>query len=111
LDARVDVFKSTTFEPVKITRLRIEVTPRDGSAIRILEWRGYNAGPVPSLSLAVDVGVDTSVILGAPTYLNGKGTWLEDSRQNVSHWSKISVPRNVAFEGVKSQVMTRMPAR
>jgi DUF1680 family protein len=106
LDVSVDLFNATTFETIKTTRLRLEVTPETDQPAGILEWRVYNAGPVPSLSPAIDAGVDRSVILGAQTYLAGKVTWLEDSGRNSSHWLKISGPGNVVFEKAKSPVGT-----
>ena len=32
----------TTFEPVKTSKLRLEVTPQKGQPAGILEWRVYN---------------------------------------------------------------------
>jgi DUF1680 family protein len=101
-----DTFNLTTFEPIKTTKLRLEVAPEKEQPAGILEWRVYNLGPVPSLPPVIDAGVDRSVVMGAHTYLAGKVTWLEDSQTNTSRWLKTSGPGAVAFESVPSPVTT-----
>ncbi len=93
-----DTFNATTFETVKTTRIRLEVTPQKGQPSGVLEWRVYNAGPVPVLPPVIEAGVDRSVMLGAKTYLTGKVTWLQDSAKNSSRWMKASGPGSVSFE-------------
>ena len=79
LGVALDTFSVTTFEPVKTSKIRIEVVPQKGRPAGILEWRVFNYGPVPSLPPVVDAGVDRFVVSDGQTYLSGKVTWLEDS--------------------------------
>jgi uncharacterized protein len=106
LATSADAFNLTTFEPVTTSKLRLEVTPETHKPAGILEWRVYNAGPVPSLPPVIDAGVDRSLVLGGHTYLHGKVTWLEDSPANVARWSKTSGPGSVTFADVTSPVTT-----
>ena len=79
LGVALDTFNATTFEPVKTSKLRIEVVTQQGRPAGILEWKVFNYGPVPMLQPVVDAGVDRSVVSDGKTYLSGKVTWLEDS--------------------------------
>lgn len=99
-----DAFNLTTFEPVKTSKLRLEVTPQQGLPAGILEWRVYNFGPLPSLPPIIDAGVDRSLVLGARTYLAGKVTWLEESPSNEARWLKTEGPGVVAFDDKTSSV-------
>jgi len=99
-------FNSTTFEPVKTSKVRLEVNPQEGKPAGILEWRVYNYGPIPALPPLVDAGVDRSVVMGGKTYLAGKVTWLQDSPANVARWSKSSGPGSVAFQDAAAAVTT-----
>ncbi len=101
-----DTFNLTAFEPVKTSKLRLEVIPQTRKPAGILEWRVYNAGPVPSLPPVIDAGVDRSLVLGGHTYLLGKVIWLEDSPANVARWTKTSGPGSVSFANVASPVTT-----
>ena len=87
-------------------KLKLEMFPQKDQPIGILEWRVYNSGPVPSLPPVIEAGVDRSVILDGRTYLAGKVTWLEDSRENVARWIKISGPGVVTFQNATSAVTT-----
>jgi hypothetical protein len=93
-----DTFNATTFEVVKTDKLRIEIVTQKDQPAGILEWRVYNSGEVPSLPPVIEAGVDRSVILDGRTYLAGKVTWIEDSRENVARWSKTSGPGIVTFD-------------
>jgi uncharacterized protein len=93
-----NAFNATTFEAVETSKLRLEVLPQKESPAGILEWRVYNAGPVPALPPVIDEGVDRSVMLGAKTYLAGKVTWLQDSAKNSARWVKASGPGSVSFD-------------
>ena len=106
LGIAADTFNVTTFEPVKTTRLRLEVDPQKDQPTGLLEWRVYNFGPVPSLPPVIDAGIDRSVVSGGRTYLAGKVTWLRDSSENVARWVKTSGPGAVTFENVSSPVTT-----
>ncbi len=49
LGMSADSFNATTFDPVKTSKVRVEVNPQQGKPAGILEWRVYNYGPVPKL--------------------------------------------------------------
>src|SRR5215469_9088153 len=104
LGIAADTFNATSFEPVKTTKVRLEVTPQRGQPAGVLEWRVFNAGPVPELPPVIDAGVDRSVMLGAETYLAGKVTWLQDSTKNSARWMKASGPGSVSFDDAAAPV-------
>jgi uncharacterized protein len=106
LGTNLDAFNVTTFEPVKTTKIRLEVTPQKDRPAGILEWRVFNYGPVPSLPPIVDAGVDRCVVSDGKTYLSGKVTWLEDSRRNVARWVKTAGPGAVAVADAASPMTT-----
>jgi uncharacterized protein len=99
-----DTFNATTFETVKTTKIRLVVTPQKGQPSGVLEWRVYNAGPVPVLPPVIEAGVDRSVMLGAKTYLAGRATWLQDSAKNSTRWMKASGPGSVSFDDAAAAV-------
>jgi DUF1680 family protein len=101
-----DAFNATTFDPVKTSKLRLEVISQKDQPAGLLEWRVYNFGPVPSLPPVIDAGIDRSVVSGGRTYLAGKVIWLQDSSANVARWSKASGPGSVSFESAASPVST-----
>jgi DUF1680 family protein len=104
LGVAADTFNATTFEPVKTSKVRLEVLPQPGHPAAILEWRVFNFGPVPMLPPVIDAGVDRSVMMGAKTYLAGKVTWLEDSPKNSARWVKTSGPGSVSFDDAAAPV-------
>jgi uncharacterized protein len=106
LAVTADAFNATTFDAVKTSKLRLEVTVQKGEPAGILEWRVYNVGAVPALPPVIDAGVDRSVMLDARTYLAGKVTWLEDSQKNSARWLKTSGPGTVVFDDSTSPVTT-----
>jgi len=106
LGTATDRFNVTAFEPVKTTKLRLEVIPQAGKPAGVLEWRVYNDGPIPNLPPVIEAGVDRSVVAGGKTYLAGKVTWLQDSPANVSRWAGISGPGTVSVEDAASPVTT-----
>jgi hypothetical protein len=106
LGVAADSFNATTFEPVKTTRLRLEVATQEGQPAGILEWKAFNYGPVPALSPVVDAGVDRSVVSDGRTYLSGKATWLEDSPLNKVRWMKTAGTGSVTFSSADSPVTT-----
>jgi uncharacterized protein len=110
LGVAADAFNATTFDPVKTSKVRLEITLDKNEPAGILEWRVYNSGPVPALSPVIDAGVDRSVVLGAHTYLAGKVTWLEDSSKNTARWLKTSGPGSVNFDSAVSPVTTATPS-
>ncbi len=102
----LDGFNTTVFEPVKTSKLRLEVVPQPDRLVGILEWRVFNHGPVPALPPVVDAGVDRSVVSDGRTYLSGKVTWLEDSPRNKGRWLKTAGPGAVAFAAADAPVTT-----
>ena len=106
LGVALDAFNSTTFDPVKTSKVRVEVTPQKGAPAGILEWKVFNHGPVPSIPPVVDAGVDRSVVSDGKTWLSGKVTWLEDSSKNGARWVKTAGPGAVAFADHASPVTT-----
>ena len=106
LRADVDTFNVTTFEPVKTSKLRLDVVPQSGDVAGILEWRVFNYGTVPALPPVVDAGVDRSVVSDGKTYLSGKVVWLEDSERNRARWVKSVGPGAVVFAAPDTPVTT-----
>lgn len=106
LGLAADGFNSTTFEPVKTSKLRLEVVPQEHRPAAILEWRVFNYGPAPALPPVVDAGVDRSVVSDGKTYLSGKVTWLKDSPRNRARWVKSAGPGAVAFADAAAPVTT-----
>ncbi|HEY2466556.1 MAG TPA: beta-L-arabinofuranosidase domain-containing protein [Terracidiphilus sp.] len=106
LGVALDTYNATAFEPVKTSKLRLEVVPQPERLAGILEWRVFNHGPVPALPPVVDAGVDRSVVSDGRTYLSGKVTWLEDSSRNKARWLKTAGPGAVAFAASDAPVTT-----
>jgi DUF1680 family protein len=101
-----DTFNPTVFEPVKTTKLRLEVVPQPHHLAGILEWKVFNYGSAPALPSVVDAGVDRSVVSDGKTYLSGKAIWLQDSRRNKARWVKVAGPGTVAFAAADAPVTT-----
>lgn len=106
LGLTADAFNATTFEPVKTSKMRLEVVPPSHRPAAILEWRVFNYGPAPALPPVIDAGVDRSVVSDGKTYLLGKVTWLEDSARNRARWVKAAGPGAVAFAAAGAPVTT-----
>ena len=106
LGVALDTFNTTTFEPVKTTKLRLQVVTQPRRMAGILEWKVFNYGSVPDLPPVVDAGIDRSVVSDGRTYLSGKVTWLEDSQRNKSRWVKTAGPGSVVFAAVAAPVTT-----
>jgi DUF1680 family protein len=64
-----DAFNTTSFKPVKTTRLRLEIEPEGNKSFAILQWKAYGA-PV-ALPPVVEAGLDRTAIAGSETYLLG----------------------------------------
>lgn len=99
-----DVFNTTTFHPVRTTKLRLEVVPKEHTGTGILEWRVFNAGPVPNLAPVVKAGLDRSVVIGAQTYLSGTAVYLQKQPHSLERWSQISGPGKVTFQNANAAV-------
>lgn len=97
LGADRNIFNSTTFDPVKTDKLRLEIISDGTHSPGILEWKVYSTGPVPLFPPIVNAGVDRSVVLGAKTYLSGSADWLLPSSPRRVRWSKLSGPGHVTF--------------
>ena len=106
LGVALNGFNATTFEPVKTTKLRLEVTPQQDRPAGILEWEVFHYGAAPALPPVLDAGVDRSVVSDSRTYLSGKVTWLKDSPRNKARWVKTTGPGSVAFAASNSPVTT-----
>jgi uncharacterized protein len=106
LGTAADQFNLTSFDEVKTDKMRLEVVPAGEHAAGILEWRVFDAGPVPALPPVIHAGIDRSVVIGGRTYLAGKAIWLQDRPDNTSRWSRMSGPGAVAFADATSQVTT-----
>jgi hypothetical protein len=97
LGVDADTFNSSTFDPVKTAKLRLEIVSDGTHPAGIIEWKVYSSGAVPLFPPLVDAGVDRSVVLGAHTYLSGSADWLLPSSPRRVHWSKVSGPGHVVF--------------
>ena len=106
LGVQADTFNSTRFRPVKTSRLRLQVDPQADLAAGVLEWGVYSEGPAPALAPVVQAGVDRSAVLGAPTYLAGKVSFLRDVSGNTVRWTKASGPGSVLFQQPNASVTT-----
>jgi DUF1680 family protein len=106
LAGAADTFNPTAFDAVTTDRLRLEIAPEGEKGAGVLEWRVFNAGPVPDLPPVIHAGIDRSVVIGGQTYLAGKAIWLEDRPENVARWSKISGPGSVTFASATSPITT-----
>jgi len=106
LGTAADQFNPTSFAEIKTDRLRLQVSPDGEKPAGVLEWRVYNAGPVPVMPPVIHAGIDRSVMIGGQTYLSGKAIWLEDRPENVARWSKVSGPGKVTFAKATAPVTT-----
>jgi uncharacterized protein len=97
LGVDANTFNSTTFDPVKTDKLRLEIVSDGTHSPGILEWKVYSTGAVPLFPPIVNAGVDRSVVLGSKTYLSGTADWLLPSSPRRVRWSKASGPGHVVF--------------
>jgi uncharacterized protein len=88
-------YNETRFDPVKTTRLRLEMDSADRWVATLLEWQVFaapGAGPVSPVTAA---GTDRDVMLDGKTYLSGRiravGTI------GSCRWSKVTGPGDVRF--------------
>lgn len=89
-------FNTTTFDPVKTTRLRLEVDSAERFPGILLEWRVFQAAGSPGHPPVVNAGPDRSVIIGGKTYLSGSTRSVTPVTEIA--WTKKSGPGNVTFE-------------
>jgi uncharacterized protein len=93
----------TTFDQVKTTSLKVEVSVAPRSYISFVEWAVYQSGDYAPVAPIVVAGEDRDVMTGGKTYLSG----VVRSLQGVdkSAWSKVSGPGKVSF-AEKGQLVT-----
>ena len=101
-----DRFNSTSFDQITTDKVRLEVVPSGRQPAGILEWKVFNAGPVPSLPPVVQAGIDRSVVMGGKTYLSGKALWLIPEQPHTAQWARTTGPGTVAFANPLSPVTT-----
>lgn len=102
LGTTADAFNSTSFDPVKTDKLRLEVVSDGTHPAGILEWKVYSSGAVPLFPPTVSAGMDRSVVIGGKTYLAGSADWLLPSSPKLVRWSKASGPGHVVFADAAS---------
>ena len=88
-------FNITRFDPVKTTRLRLELDSVERFAGTLLEWMVFQDENSPNHPPVVTAGVDRSVMTSGKTYLSG-GIKSVTPVSNTS-WSKVSGPGSVSF--------------
>lgn len=76
-------YKTTTFDEVRTSRLRLEIDSDGNYSTGILEWRVYDSGNSPEFPPTVAAGVDRVVVLGGKTYLNGEIKTLDGKEEYV----------------------------
>jgi hypothetical protein len=93
-----DRFNVTAFDPVRTTRLRLEMDGDGEYSTGVLEWRVLDAGESPAFPPRVDAGVDRSVVVGEATQLRAAVRALGGEGSLVRmQWGKASGPGDVAF--------------
>ena len=90
-------FNRVSFDPVTTTRLKLEFEGDGEKSVGLLQWKVYNAGPVPAFAPTVAAGIDRSMVIGAQTFLAGKADWLQRRPGDALRWTKVSGPGYVIF--------------
>ncbi|MFG6489570.1 glycoside hydrolase family 127 protein [Roseateles sp. BYS78W] len=106
LGVEINRFNSTTFEPVKTTRLRLKMATLKEKSAGILQWQVWSNGPLPDLPPRVEAGVDRSVIVGGDSYLSGRVVSLIPSQPPQVRWRQISGPGDVFFGDERQPITT-----
>jgi len=98
-----DRFNTTTFDPVRTTKLRLEIESNGNFSTGILEWRVYDTGDSPAFEPQVEAGVDRLAVPGGKTCLKGKVKTL-GNRPGPVHigWRKRSGPSEVNIADPRS---------
>ncbi len=89
-------FNLTTFDPVKTTKLRLELDSVDRFTVTLLEWMVFQAENTPNHPPIATAGADRSVIIGGKTYLSGKTKSVTPVTKII--WKKKSGSGNVVFD-------------
>jgi len=97
-------FNTTVFDPVKTTRLRLEVDSAERFPGTLLEWKVFQTAGSPGHPPVVNAGPDRSVIIGGKTYLSGSARSVTPVTGIA--WSKKSGPGSVTFEKPGNPVTT-----
>ncbi|BCM93353.1 non-reducing end beta-L-arabinofuranosidase [Abditibacteriota bacterium] len=92
-----NTFNTTSFDAVTTDKLRMEIVSDGRLSTGVLDWRVYNAGPIPAFAPSVEAGIDRTVVMGGKTYLSGKAEWLQNDAGNLVSWSKETGPGKVTF--------------
>ena len=67
-----NTFNATSFDEVRTTRLRLEISSDGQLSTGLLEWKVYDSGNSPKFPpCTATAGIDRDVILGGKTYLSG----------------------------------------
>jgi hypothetical protein len=94
------LFNITRFDPVKTTKLRLELDSVERFTGTLLEWMVFQDANSPNHPPVVSAGVDRSVMSGGNTYLSGAVKSVTPVIK--TNWSKISGPGNVSFSDAGS---------
>ncbi len=92
-----DRFNRTTFDRVTTQKLKLSFVGDGQKSVGVLQWKVYNAGPVPAFAPVVGAGVDRAVVVGGQTWLAGKAEWLQRRPGDTVRWSQVSGPGKVVF--------------
>ncbi|MEH3121671.1 MAG: glycoside hydrolase family 127 protein [Sphingomonas phyllosphaerae] len=92
-----DRYNRTVFDRVTTNRLKLEFVGDGSKSVGILQWKVYNAGPLPAFAPVVGAGIDRSVVVGGQTFLAGKADWLQRQPGDTVRWSQVSGPGKVVF--------------
>lgn len=88
-------FNTTTFEPVKTTRLRLEIDSAERYPGTLLEWMVIQSENSQNHPPIAEAGPDRSVIPGGKTYLSG--SFRSVTPVTGITWSKRTGPGDVTF--------------
>lgn len=88
-------YNRVVFDPVKTTRLRLEVDSADRFPVSVLEWKVFQTPGSQDHPPVVLAGPDRSVMPSGKTYLSGKVKSV--TPVSKTSWSKKSGPGDVFF--------------
>jgi DUF1680 family protein len=103
-----DRYNSTSFDRVTTDRLRLEFIGDGTRSAGILQWKVWNAGPVPAFAPVVAAGIDRSMVVGGQTFLAGTADWLQRRPGDAVRWTKVSGPGRVVFADVTAPATRAM---
>jgi len=88
-------FNETRFDPIKTTRLRLEMDSADRWVAALLEWQVFAAPGAGPVAPVVAAGTDRDVMLDGKTYLSARVRAV--GQLGSCRWSKVSGPGDVRF--------------